>query len=123
MLLPTSCSEGWPKVLSEAMAYGVVSVASNVSCIPQILGPERAEFSLEPADLGAFAATVIRLCGDSQRWKSESEAMIYIAQAFAYERHLTAVRELFQEMGLSGLNWHILPGMDDAQIWRSTSRA
>ncbi|MFQ5434176.1 MAG: glycosyltransferase family 4 protein, partial [Anaerolineae bacterium] len=32
-----SATEGWPKVLSEAMAYGVVPIAGNVSCIPQIL--------------------------------------------------------------------------------------
>src|SRR5205085_4697947 len=36
-LLPTAASEGWPKVLSEAMAFGVVPVAGAVSSIPQYL--------------------------------------------------------------------------------------
>src|SRR5262249_37246445 len=36
MLFPSD-SEGWPKVLSEGMAYGVVPVASDVSSIPQYL--------------------------------------------------------------------------------------
>ena len=36
MLLPSD-SEGWPKVLSEGMAYGVVPVASDISSIPQYL--------------------------------------------------------------------------------------
>ena len=64
MLLPSSCSEGWPKVLSEAMAYGVVPVASNVSCIPQILGATGSELTSEPGDLDGFAATVVRLASD-----------------------------------------------------------
>ena len=36
MLFPSE-SEGWPKVLSEGKAYGVVPVTSDVSSIPQYL--------------------------------------------------------------------------------------
>ncbi|GIU78035.1 MAG: glycosyl transferase [Bryobacteraceae bacterium] len=36
-LLPSRASEGWPKVLSEGMAWGAVPVASTVSSIPQYL--------------------------------------------------------------------------------------
>src|SRR4029453_15431516 len=35
LLLPSRASEGWPKVLSEAMAFGAVPVASAVSAVPQ----------------------------------------------------------------------------------------
>lgn len=37
VLLP-SRSEGWPKVLAEAMFWGCVPVASAVSCVPYMLG-------------------------------------------------------------------------------------
>jgi glycosyltransferase involved in cell wall biosynthesis len=104
MLLPSSCSEGWPKVLGEAMAYGVVPVASNVSCIPQILGATNADLSLEPCNLAGFAATVVGLAGDPERWKSASRAAVGTAQSFTYDRYLTAVGQLFQEMGLSTLS-------------------
>jgi len=48
ILLP-STSEGWPKVLSEAMAYGVVPIASDVSAIPQILSEVNTGFALPPS--------------------------------------------------------------------------
>jgi glycosyltransferase involved in cell wall biosynthesis len=99
MLLPSS-SEGWPKVLSEAMAYGVVSVASNVSCIPQILGTTGAGLSLRPDDLDGFAAAVVRLARDPERWSAVSRAAVATAQSFTYDSYLTEVRRLFQEMGL-----------------------
>ncbi len=37
VLLPSTCSEGWPKVLSEGMAHGAVPIASAVSAIPDQL--------------------------------------------------------------------------------------
>src|SRR4029453_6736169 len=42
ILLFPSSSEGWPKVLSEGMAYGVVPVTSTVGSIPQYLQAFRA---------------------------------------------------------------------------------
>lgn len=38
LLLPTTASEGFPKVLAEAMAFGCVPVTSPVSSIGQVLG-------------------------------------------------------------------------------------
>ena len=37
VVLPSTCSEGWPKVLSEGMAHGAVPIASAVSAIPDQL--------------------------------------------------------------------------------------
>jgi len=39
-VFPSTASEGWPKVLSEAMAYGVVLIAGSVSAIPQQPSPK-----------------------------------------------------------------------------------
>jgi glycosyltransferase involved in cell wall biosynthesis len=103
ILLPSTCSEGWPKVLSEAMAYGVVPVASNVSCIPQVLGTTSDELSLEPFDVDRFAATIVGLAGDPDRWRSASRAVVATARSFTYDRYLTAVQQLFREMDLSPL--------------------
>ena len=33
-----SKSEGWPKVLAEAMFYGVIPISTSVSCVPWMLG-------------------------------------------------------------------------------------
>jgi glycosyltransferase involved in cell wall biosynthesis len=37
LILPSK-SEGWPKVLAEAMWWGVIPVATSISCVPQMLG-------------------------------------------------------------------------------------
>lgn len=37
LILPSK-SEGWPKVVAEAMFWGCVPVATSVSCVPDILG-------------------------------------------------------------------------------------
>jgi glycosyltransferase involved in cell wall biosynthesis len=50
VVLP-SVSEGWPKVLSEAMAFGAVPMAGAVSCIPQVMAQTGAGVAL--CSLGA----------------------------------------------------------------------
>ena len=57
LLLPSS-SEGWPKVLSEAMAYGAVPIVSALSSIPQTLAESRAGITLPADDIKGFAAAV-----------------------------------------------------------------
>lgn len=37
-LVLTSISEGWPKVVAEAMFWGVIPIVSEVSCVPWMLG-------------------------------------------------------------------------------------
>ncbi|MFL2983050.1 MAG: glycosyltransferase family 4 protein [Candidatus Neomarinimicrobiota bacterium] len=37
ILLPSSASEGFPKVIAEAMAYGCIPIVSNVGSIPQYI--------------------------------------------------------------------------------------
>lgn len=47
LLLLPSRSEGWPKVVAEAMFWGVVPVVSRVSCVPWMLGEGRRGLLLE----------------------------------------------------------------------------
>ena len=37
LILPSK-SEGWPKVIAEAMFFGVIPISTRVSCIPNMLG-------------------------------------------------------------------------------------
>jgi glycosyltransferase involved in cell wall biosynthesis len=99
ILLSPSGSEGWPKVLSEAMAYGVVPVAGAVSSIPKVLRATGAGIALPPDDLDAFAAAILALAIDPERWARASRAGTEAAAAFTYEAYLDAVRSLFGEMG------------------------
>jgi glycosyltransferase involved in cell wall biosynthesis len=95
MLFPTS-SEGWPKVLSEAMAYGVVPVAGAVSSIPQYLGDFHTGRSFPPHDLAAFADAICWYAAHPDRWKEEAENGARAASAFTYSSYLAAVARLLE---------------------------
>ncbi len=72
LLLPTRSSEGWPKVLSEAMAYGAVPLAGAVSSIPQTLAAAGAGAALPPREPDAFAAAIAGYLAEPRRWEAES---------------------------------------------------
>ena len=94
LLFPSASSEGWPKVLSEGMAYGVVPVASTVSSIPQYLETFRAGRALDPLDREGFIEAIAAYVRDPGRWAQESARAMQAAAGFSYASYLTAVRGL-----------------------------
>ncbi len=96
LLLPTRSSEGWPKVLSEAMAFGAVPLAGAVSSIPQLLEEAGTGRALPPEDRGAFAAAIEGYLDAPRRFAAESHRAREAAADFTYDRHLAAVQELFE---------------------------
>ena len=93
LVFPTN-SEGWPKVLSEAMAYGVVPVCSSVSSIPQYLKEFGTGRMLEPDDVEGFTAAVADYYSAPDIWKRESEMGVKAAQLFSYSNYVTSVRKI-----------------------------
>ena len=94
-LLPTLASEGWPKVLSEAMAYGVVPVTSSISSIPQILRELNVGTAL-PLDDAAFEEAIQYYIDNPFEWKRQSDRAVSGAQRFTYRNYQKAVSQLFQ---------------------------
>ena len=94
ILLPSQ-SEGWPKVLSEAMAFGVVPVAAAVSSIPQILTETGAGFAYAPDDIAGMAGGVARLVADPAAWSAAAQAGVVAARRFTYRAYQRAVADLF----------------------------
>lgn len=92
MLLP-SASEGWPKVLSEGMAYGVVPLASTISSIPQNLKAFGCGRAL-PQEAAEFAAAVREYAAHPEVWKVESLAGMAAARYFTYEAYLGGVQSM-----------------------------
>ena len=103
MLLP-SLTEGWPKVLSEGMAYGVVPLAGSVSSITQYLRQFGAGVALPPHDVRAFADEVVRYASDPARWSLESRRAVEAARRFTFSHYLGAVDGLLAEVGSSRSN-------------------
>ena len=94
LLLPTSSSEGWPKVLGEAMAYGVVPVSTNVSSIPQYLRRFETGRTFEPQDLEGFVGAFRWYAAHPEIWKEESLRGMKAAVGFTYDAYVTQVRAL-----------------------------
>jgi len=94
-VFPTTASEGWPKVLSEAMAYGVVPIAGAISSIPQILSETGAGLSFPPNDIRAFVQAILEYIEKPERWRAASRAGMAAAPLFTYEHYLEAVKQMF----------------------------
>lgn len=94
ILLPSACSEGWPKVLSEAMAYGAVPLASAVGSIPEYLEKFSVGLAIASLDSTAFSAAIKDYLHDQPRWLKESATATEAAQTFSYASYLDRVREL-----------------------------
>lgn len=95
MIFPSD-HEGWPKVLSEAMARGVVPIASAVGSVAQVLGELQCGTALPPRDIDAFVGTTIDYIRDPERCRRESRLGITAAGRFTYESYLEAVRKMFK---------------------------
>jgi glycosyltransferase involved in cell wall biosynthesis len=95
-LLPTSCSEGWPKALSEAMAYGAVPICGAVSSIPQILAQAGGGWCGDAYDITGFVNAIRTYWNDPNRWYAESRKCRAFAEQFTYDLYLQAVRRLLR---------------------------
>lgn len=92
-LLP-SRTEGWPKVLSEGMAWGAVPVASAVSSIPRYLGRFGCGVAVPAEEVDGFVKAIGGYLREPERWRAESERGMQAAGLFTYEAHVRRVREV-----------------------------
>jgi glycosyltransferase involved in cell wall biosynthesis len=96
IILP-SATEGWPKVLSEGMAFGSVPLASAVSSIPQILKESGAGLSFPIEDIRAYAQAIEDFIKNPKAWKKSSEAGINWAHHFTYKTYQKHVCQMFRD--------------------------
>lgn len=95
-LLFPSGSEGWPKVISEAMAYGVVPIASAVSSIPQYLAQFGVGKALPPTAIAQFVEAIQEYVRNPQSWRVESRKAQQAAELFTYRQYLERVKVLLE---------------------------
>ena len=98
ILHPSRASEGWPKVLSEAMAYGVVPLASDVSSIPQILSEIGCGVALPYQAIDRFAAVVQEYLKNPERWQAESQRGQQASGRFTYSAYGAALNRMFEQV-------------------------
>jgi len=101
VLVLTSESEGFPKVISEAMAFGCVPVVTAVGAIPDVL--EREESALLTNPQNCVEETIehlARLCADGGELNRRSKkAYFYAKDHFDLERFNAEWRALIQSVG------------------------
>jgi glycosyltransferase involved in cell wall biosynthesis len=103
ILLPSLSSEGWPKVLSEAMAFGVVPIASTISSIPQVLSTTKAGLAFPAEDTSSMVDAIVRLVNEPAAWLDMSRAGLRAARQFTYRYYQEAVKGLFAQAWGVGL--------------------
>ena len=81
LILP-SRSEGWPKVIAEAMFWGCLPIASKVSCVPDMLGDGERGVLLE-MEIDKDVAQIASLIGNSDSYQSK------VGQAVKWSRKYT----------------------------------
>ena len=96
LILP-SASEGFPKVISEAMAHGAVPIAGAVSSIPQILIETGAGIALPPEDKDAFVRALQNFVQEPVKWRNALEAGINASASFTYEHYLFELDKMFRK--------------------------
>jgi glycosyltransferase involved in cell wall biosynthesis len=96
-LFPSSASEGWPKVLSEAMAYGAVPLAGAVSSIPQILQETKAGLALPPLNVQAYVDATMYYLANPHQWQAASKAGMDAGDNFNYESYVKSLGALFKD--------------------------
>lgn len=96
VLLPTTCSEGWPKVLSEGMAHGAVPIAAAVGSIPGELRRLNCGTAVEGMHVDAYVEVLAAYLDDPDRWRRESQAALRSAEQFGYLAHVDKVADLLQ---------------------------
>jgi glycosyltransferase involved in cell wall biosynthesis len=96
-LLP-SATEGWPKVLSEGMAFGAVPVASAISTIPQYLARFGTGAAVGVDKINAYADAIAALARDPDRWTRESRNAVEAAPYFSYRHYLTSIDSLIARL-------------------------
>jgi glycosyltransferase involved in cell wall biosynthesis len=93
---PTSASEGFPKVVLEALASGLPVITTRVSVLPQLIGNGCGVLLDEPT-VGAIAAAVKEICLDETKYSQMSSKAIETARQYTLENWRDCIGETLRE--------------------------
>lgn len=82
---PTQASEGFPKVVLEALASGLPVITTRVSVLPELIGAGGGVL-LDDATPETLAEVTVNALSDSKSYKRMSERAIETARRFSLER-------------------------------------
>jgi len=89
-------SEGWPKAIAEAMAFGLVCIGSNRGLVPQMLGEGRGLVA-PPRDVETLARLLVEIARRPEEYREMRRRAAAWAQQYSLEGLREAVRSLHSE--------------------------
>lgn len=92
---PTSASEGFPKVVLEALAVGLPVIATKVSVLPTLL-ESGCGVLLDEASPEALVNGVTELCSDAEEFKRMSQNALETAGQYTLENWRDSIGEVLQ---------------------------
>ena len=95
-ILP-SLSEGWPKVLSEGMQFGVIPIANDVGAISQILKQYKCGKVIKKNNVNDFVKAILFYINNPNEWNSEIEKSKKTAINFTYEKYLDDLSRILND--------------------------
>lgn len=105
VLVLASDSEGFGKSLVEAMAFGVIPIASKGGIGPQIV--ENRGFAVTPGDVEELTQALIEICQSPDRCRRYRENGLEWSQQFSLEALHGAIKRLLEE------HWNVCLGPTD----------
>jgi glycosyltransferase involved in cell wall biosynthesis len=93
---PTSASEGFPKVVLEALASGLPVITTNVSVLPQLLS-SGCGLILDGASAAHLSMAVAEICSDEKRYNLMSAAAIETARQYSLENWRDFIGDVLRE--------------------------
>ncbi len=96
VLVLISETEGWPKAIAEAMAFGLVCIGSDRGLVPELLGDGRG-ITIPPGNTMALAAALRRLVLNPEEMRLMRAKAALWAQQFSLEGLRQAICDLLNE--------------------------
>jgi glycosyltransferase involved in cell wall biosynthesis len=91
-LLPSK-SEGWPKAIAEAMFFGCIPIATEISCLPWMMDKGKRGILIEP-DVIIAAQTIGDIMDDQIRMERISKAAMNWSQRFTLDHFQAEIKKL-----------------------------
>ncbi|NUY80903.1 glycosyltransferase [Flavobacterium sp. MAH-1] len=95
VLLPSK-SEGWPKVVAEAMFWGSVAAATAVSCVPQMLA-DGSRGILLTGDIDRDASQILNLISNTDSYQKISINGTQWSRTYTLDRFRSEIKHLLDE--------------------------
>ena len=91
LILPSK-SEGWPKVVAEAMFFGAIPIATKISCVPFMLDYGNRGILIEP-NIELASATIIENLNPAKLIELSQNAINW-SQKYTFEEFEKSIKEL-----------------------------